>query len=98
MVHNFQYARMRGDFNQHFGLDWALEANETFKKLIIDGNHKPLINYKNQGQPLLLSAPTPEHYLPLLYTLALQQPNEQVQIFNDAVVAGSFSMTSIKIG
>lgn len=98
MVHNFQYLQFNGDFNAHLAHDWALEANESFKKLITEGNHKDLINYKNYSKAFQLSAPTPEHYLPLLYTLALQSENESLTFFNDAVIAGSFSMTSLKIG
>jgi 4,5-DOPA dioxygenase extradiol len=97
MVHNFQYARFSGNFNEHYGLDWALEANETLKKLITDDNHGGLIDYKNFSKATALSAPTPEHYLPLLYPLALKGKNEKVTFFNDAVVGGSFSMTSVLI-
>lgn len=98
MVHNFQYARFSGDFNQHFGHDWAIEANETFKSLILDRNDNALIDYQKQSRALQLSAPTPDHYWPLLYTLALRDSKDEIALFNDAVVGGSFSMTSLKIG
>lgn len=42
--------------------------------------------------------PTPEHYLPLLYVLALQDRDEDVAFFNDAVVMGSVSMTCLTVG
>jgi 4,5-DOPA dioxygenase extradiol len=95
MVHNFQYAVFNQDFNKHFGHEWAIKANEDFKKFITDGNHQALINYKKESKELALSAPTPEHYLPLLYTLGLQTKKDKISIFNDAVVGGSFSMTSL---
>jgi 4,5-DOPA dioxygenase extradiol len=98
MVHNFSYAKFSSDFNQHFGHDWALEANATFKKLIIENDFNALINYQNHSKALQLSAPTPEHYLPLLYSIALRQKQDDVHLFNDAVVGGSFSMTSVCIG
>lgn len=98
MVHNFQYAAWRKGFTEHFGHDWALEANDSFKKLILDKNHKSLIDYQKHSKAFELSAPTPEHYLPLLYILSLQNKDEKIEFFNDAVVAGSFSMTSVKIG
>ena len=99
MVHNFNYAQVPGgDFNAHFGHDWAIEANESFKKLITEGDVKSLIDYKKYSRALNLSAPTPEHYLPLLYSLALRDKDEKVNFFNDALVAGSFSMTSLRIG
>ena len=98
MVHNFSYMAIKGgDFNAHYGHDWALEANESFKKLIAENDYRSLIAYKKYSRALELSAPTPEHYLPMLYAIALREKNEQVSFFNDALVAGSFSMTSLKI-
>lgn len=98
MVHNFGYVQMKGsDFNTPFGHDWALEANEKFKKHIKENDHAPLIDYKNQGKAISLSVPTPEHYLPLLYVLANKKTNESVEFFNDAAVGGSFTMTSVLI-
>lgn len=98
MVHNFRYAQMKGDFNAHFGHDWAIEANESFKKLISDNDYTSLINYQKYSKALSLSAPTPDHYLPMLYSIALRDVRDDVSIFNDALVGGSFSMTSLKIG
>lgn len=95
MVHNFQYARFTGDFNAHFGHDWALEANTTFKQWLSKGETDKLIHYQQQSKAVQLSAPTPEHYLPLLYILALQNKKDDLSFFNDAVVGGSFSMTSL---
>jgi 4,5-DOPA dioxygenase extradiol len=98
MVHNFGYVQVKGnDFNAPFGHDWALEANEKFKKYISENNHDPLIHYKNQGKAFNLAVPTPEHYLPLLYTLALKDKNESISFFNDVPVGGSFTMTSVLI-
>ncbi|MEY4927211.1 MAG: hypothetical protein RI894_1647 [Bacteroidota bacterium] len=97
MVHNFQYAQIRGDFNAHFGHDWAIEANEIFKKLITDGDTKSLINFQTYSPALALAAPTPDHYLPMIYAIALRNKGEKVSFFNDALVGGSFSMTSLKI-
>lgn len=98
MVHNFGYVKVKGnDFNAPFGHDWAIEANEKFKKYISDNDHAPLINYKNQGKAFNLAVPTPEHYLPLLYILALKDKKENTTFFNDAALAGSFTMTSVLI-
>jgi 4,5-DOPA dioxygenase extradiol len=93
MVHNFQYA----NFRSTVAMDWALEADALFKKLITEGNHQPLINYQQQGKAFQLSAPTPEHYLPMLYAVALQGKKDKVSLFNDKIVGSSFSMTSVKI-
>jgi 4,5-DOPA dioxygenase extradiol len=80
------------------GFDWALEANSKFKKLILDNDHQQLINFKSLGREIELSIPTPEHYLPLLYALALKTENEKVSFFNDKTMMGSLSMTSVRIG
>ncbi len=80
------------------GFDWAIEMNETLKKLITEGNHTQLIDYESLGKAARLSIPTPEHYLPLLYTLGLQEKDEPLRLFNDKTLMGSISMTSLKIG
>lgn len=80
------------------GYDWAIATNELMKKYILSGDHQPLIRYEQLGSDAKLAIPTPEHYLPLLYSLALQQKNEQVQIFNDKAIGGSLTMTSLQIG
>jgi len=102
MVHNLRRVVLRGnnlsDFNAPFGLDWALEASELFKKLINEDNHQPLINYQALGNAVQLAVPTPEHYLPMLYALALKEEDESVAMFNDVPLAGSLTMTSLVIG
>jgi len=95
LVHNLRMVRLKdGDFNSSFGYDWAIEANEKFKSLIRDGDHQQLINYKSLGNSVQLSVPTPEHFLPALYTLALQDQKDELRFFNDDIVGGSASMTS----
>jgi 4,5-DOPA dioxygenase extradiol len=86
-----------GDFNNPFGLDWAIEANELFKRLINENRHPELANYLSLGDAVRLAVPTPEHYLPMLYVLALKQENETVIYFNDQPVGGSLTMTSLII-
>ena len=67
------------------------------KRSILDGDHSSLIQWQSQGRAFNLAIPTPEHYLPLLYSLALQDEDDSVSLFNDRYVAGSLSMTSVKI-
>lgn len=98
MVHNLRMVAWNRLSEPEFGFDWALEANAKMIEYITDGNHQALIDFRSQGKDFELSIPTPEHYLPLLYTLALQDKNEQIQIFNNKAVGGSLTMTSVKIG
>lgn len=97
MVHNLRMVAWN-KLNEQYAYDWAQEASTKMTNFIMDGNHQALIDYHKQGKEFLLSIPTPEHYLPLLYTLGLQQKNEEINLFNDQPVAGSLTMTSVKIG
>jgi 4,5-DOPA dioxygenase extradiol len=98
MVHNLGRMIVRGDFNEPFGLDWALEANGLFKKLMEEERYDELIDYPSLGRAVQMSVPTAEHYLPMLYALALREKGETVAYFNDKPVAGSLTMTSFRIG
>ena len=98
MVHNLRMVAWDKLNETDYGYDWALEAREKMKKFILENDHKHLINFKSQGKEFDLAIPTPEHYLPLLYALALKEENEKVSLFNDKAVAGSLTMTSLKIG
>lgn len=97
MVHNLRMIDWQKMNVENYGFDWAQEINEIFKSKIESGEHRSLIDYKNLGSAAKLAIPTPDHYLPLIYALGLQQKNEDVEFFNDKYVAGSLSMTSLKI-
>lgn len=97
MVHNLGMVAWEKLNEPEYAFDWALEASTKMKKYILDGDHQQLINYKSQGKAFNLAIPSPEHYLPLLYTLALKDENEKVSLFNDKALGGSLTMTSVKI-
>jgi 4,5-DOPA dioxygenase extradiol len=80
-----------------FGFDWAHEAHQTFNDYILKENINALANYQQGSNALKLAVPTPDHYLPLLYILGLKEKNENIQLFNDKLLAGSLSMTSFII-
>ena len=98
MVHNLRMVSWEKINTPGFGYDWALKMNDTFKQLITEGDYAPLINYESLGAEAKLAIPTPEHYLPLLYSLGLKGSNDNISFFNDKAVAGSLTMTSVKIG
>jgi 4,5-DOPA dioxygenase extradiol len=98
MVHNLGMVSWENMEVPGYGYDWTIEANEKMKKFILSNDHKSLIDYKLQGKAFNLAVPTPDHFLPLLYSLALKEENEKIEVFNDKAVAGSLTMTSIKIG
>ena len=99
MIHNLRMVQVEGnDFNVEYGYEWAFELNDLFKNKILAKDHSQLIDYKNVHSSINMAIPTPEHYVPLLYTLAMQEGDEPIRIFNDKVIAGSLSMTSLVIG
>ena len=97
MVHNLRLIDWEKMDEPGFGHDWAIEANEKMKKYILTDDHQSLINFRSQGKAFDLAIPTPEHFLPLLYVLALKEEDEKVEFFNDKPIMGSLSMTSLKI-
>ena len=98
LVHNLGMIAWDRMHEDNYAYDWALEASSKMKELIIARDIDALANYGNLGTAFRLAIPTPDHYLPMLYALALQQDNEELAFFNDKAVAGSLTMTSFKIG
>lgn len=98
MVHNLRMVAWDKLGTPGFGYDWAIEANDRMKQLILGGDHDALVDFRAQGKAFDLAIPTPDHYLPLLYALALRQKNEEVALFNDQALGGSLTMTSVRIG
>lgn len=95
MIHNLRILNWK---QPESGFDWAIELNETFKKLISERDHAALINFEKLGASARLAIPTPDHYFPLIYTLGMAGPTETPVIFNDKTVMGSVSMTSVQFG
>jgi 4,5-DOPA dioxygenase extradiol len=93
MVHN-----LRQVVWQDTAFDWALEFDARIKELIQTGDHDSIIHYQKLGRAARLAVPTNEHYLPLLYVLALQDKRDEVRFFADKVTLGSMSMRSVQIG
>lgn len=98
MVHNLRMVAWDKMQEPEYGYDWALHANDLFKKLIADGDHKALVNYEKLGREIMLAVPTPDHYFPLMYILGLKSNKDKVSFFNDKAVGGSLTMTSVKFG
>jgi 4,5-DOPA dioxygenase extradiol len=98
MVHNLG----RVDFSRisevGYGYDWAIEARSVLNKELLDGNFQAMIDYQKGPKSLQLAIPTPDHYIPLLYTLGLKTKADELSLFNDQLLAGSLSMTSVRIG
>ena len=78
--------------------DWAFAFREAINQAIAERDDDTLIHYERLGEKAMLSVPTPEHYLPFLCIMALREPDDSTTFFNDNLVAGSLSMTSLLVG
>lgn len=92
IVHN-----LRVDFRKPAAEPWAISFNEKAKALIVSGDAAALADYEALGPEAVASINSAEHYLPLLYVLALRRADDKVAFFNDDVFA-ALSMTSVVIG
>ncbi len=97
IIHNLRLADLRNVNRKDYGFDWAIEARQFVNRCIADGNYRPLLEFDKQGRAMQLAVPTPDHYLPLLYVLGLKHDPARHQFFNDELVAGSLSMTSLMV-
>ena len=93
MVHNLRLMAW-----QDTAHDWALEVDAAIKQAILSGDHDSIVHYHKLGQAARLAVPTNEHFLPLLYVLALQDQPDQVTFFAERVTFGSISMRAVRIG
>jgi 4,5-DOPA dioxygenase extradiol len=78
--------------------DWALRFEALARKALAAADFAPLVNYQSLGRDAMLSAPTPDHYLPLLYVLAQHQPGEPVGFPVEGFDGGSISMLAVRVG
>jgi len=93
IVHNLRLF----SFHDPQPLGWAAHCDEEIKMRIADRDHEALMSYETLGPNAKLAVPTPEHYYPLIYAVALQDKSEPLRFFN-STVRSSISMTSVLIG
>lgn len=98
IIHNLRLIDWQNINTAGAGWDWAIEAREKTNQWLTEGNFSNLINYHRQGTVLQYAIPSPDHYLPLLYSLGLKETSDELALFNDELIGGSLSMTSVRIG
>ena len=98
LVHNLRLLDWQHMHEADFGFDWARRAQTRLLDLIRRRDLAALADYAALGDDVRRAIPTPEHFLPLLYVLALQQDDEDAHIFNTEFVGGSLDMTCVQIG
>jgi len=77
--------------------DWAVRFEKQARDLMRTGEHGPLVAYESLGRDALLSVPTPEHYLPLLYVLGMRGSGEAADFPVEGFDGGSVSMLSVRL-
>lgn len=98
IIHNLRLIDWRNINTVGAGWDWAVEAREKTNRWLSEGDFQNLINYQQQGTALQYAVPSPDHYLPLMYSLGLKETTDELSLFNDELIGGSLSMTSVRIG
>lgn len=93
IVHNLRTYR----YNDPAAPEWAIAFNEAVKRKFAAGDARALIDYPGLSQHAGLAVPSVEHYLPLIYVLAVRHETDGFEFLND-VVQSTISMTSVCIG
>lgn len=98
IVHNLRLMNWQHINTLDAGYDWAFAFRDAINQAIEKQDVQTLIEFEKLGNMAHWSVPTPEHYLPLLYVMAVRDAAEQVTLFNDILVGGAISMTSVLVG
>jgi 4,5-DOPA dioxygenase extradiol len=98
IVHNLRAVDFSRINEVGYGYDWAKESQAFVNKKIESRDFAALMTLEKAPKALQMAVPSTDHYIPLIYALGLAQPTEEIQFFNDELLAGSLSMTSLRIG
>jgi 4,5-DOPA dioxygenase extradiol len=92
-LHAFAWGR-----HQPEPFDWAARFDNRVRELLVAHDDAPLVDYESLGRDAMLSAPTPDHYLPLVYLLGVRRPGDTIAFPIDGIDGGSISMLSVQVG
>jgi len=96
LIHNLHaYAWGRHEVEP---FDWAVRFEKQAREFLRERNDAPLVEYESLGRDAILAAPTPDHYLPLLYVLGLRRKDEAVSFPVEGFDGGSISMLTVRLG
>ena len=96
MVHNLDLVNFRDMDAPPY--DWAVEADEGMRSRLLPGEYRDLVDYLSMGEAAPLAVPTLDHYLPMIYVLALQEEGEPLTFTHEGIQNGSISMRCFQIG
>lgn len=98
IVHNLRLSIGKLQMNDRRAYDWAVDFDQWVKQQVEKGDFASLADYASQGQAGLLSVPTPDHYIPLLYTAGLAEDHDPLKQLHEEVYYGGLSMRTFQIG
>ena len=98
IVHNLRMSMSRFQTGESAPYDWAVEFDTWVAGKIAAGDYAALTNYEQIGNAGKLSVPTPDHYIPMLYTLGLADDKEAVKQVYEEVSYGGISMRTFQVG
>jgi 4,5-DOPA dioxygenase extradiol len=96
IVHNLRVVDMRNMDAKPYA--WAVEFDERVKRALLDRNHQVLLDCQNMDRATSLSVPTLDHYLPMVFTIGLQDKGDDLQFLHEGFQNRSISMRSFKVG
>jgi 4,5-DOPA dioxygenase extradiol len=95
LVHNLEIIDYTIDAKP---FDWAVKFDQKVEQSLLKEDHEALLNYADFGEEALLAVPTLDHYLPMIYVIALQERGEPIKFIHEGFQHGSVSMRAFKIG
>jgi 4,5-DOPA dioxygenase extradiol len=98
IVHNLRMSMSSFQRNDPKPYDWAVEFDQWVGGHIASGDFQPLLNWENAGESGRLAVPTPDHYIPMLYSLGLAEAKEEIRSVYESVEFGGISMRTFQVG
>lgn len=98
LIHNLKLASKKMMSHDMTPYGWEAEYDAWIKQQIDARNIKDIINYETSHKLGKLAAPTPDHFVPVLYSLGLMDDKDDIQYFyEEATSLPAFSERSFII-
>ena len=97
IVHNLRQSMPRFATGDARPFDWAVEFDAWVKGRLDARDFAALARHGEAGPSALLSVPSPDHYVPLLYTAAVADPGETITQLYEEVCYGGISMRTFRV-
>ncbi|MBX2914750.1 MAG: dioxygenase [Cyclobacteriaceae bacterium] len=99
LIHNLPLAGQKMRYNDRTPYGWEVEYDAWIKQQVDDRNFANIIDYANSHKLGKLAAPTPDHFVPVLYSLGLMESSDEIKYFYEAEpTIPAFSERSFRVG